>query len=226
MTANLLSRPRRGLRLVAGLAVLAGVLAASSGAASVKPWFWTPGQAAASLRANAPALFPELRPLGVRNVSCTGLAPGSAGRFDAFACTATLTHKGTTSSRKAWLKVRHAGSGSACLSRVSLGKISAACLSVPTTGGGTGQTGSPEEAAATVRIAMQRRMDPTTAGEWRTFTHVDCTGSAKLYECVFGDDVSGAATIYYTGAGPVLYWTSLVCSPETAARYPAGCKYP
>ena len=143
----------------------------------------------------------------MRRVAPAGAGPGANGRFDAFTCTAALTHQGATTTRKAWLKVRHAGAGTACLSRVSLAKISAACLAVPATGDGTTTPkGSPEQAAATVRIAMQRRMDPTKAGEWQTFTHVDCAGSAKLYECVFGDDVSGAATIYYTGAGPVLYW--------------------
>ena len=218
-------------RLLAPLvvsAVLCGaLLAGAAGATTVQPWLWTPGQAARALKTQAPSVFTSLKPFTVAGTTCVGASRPTDGRYDAFACTATLDRQGAKSRQKAWLRVRHAQAGTACVSRVSLVKVSAACLAVPTQGSGTQTSkGSPAEAATAVRFSMQRRMDPSKGGQWQGFARLECTGSNGLYQCAFGDDISGTATVYFTNSGPVLYWTVLTCSASAAALYPSGCKYP
>jgi hypothetical protein len=221
-----LPRHARATILLA-LAAFASLSVVAS-AAAAQPWLWTPRQAASALKAQAPSVFAGLAPFTVKATTCAGVSPATAGRYDAFACTQTLVRNGLSSRHKAWLKVRHAGTGTACISRVSLAKIPSSCLAVASTGGGGTKMskGSPAEAETAVRFAMQRRMDPSKGGQWQGFTRLDCTGSNGLYQCAFGDDISGTATIYFTGSGPVLYWTTLMCSASAAALYPGGCKFP
>jgi hypothetical protein len=219
---------RRHVALAVSLVLFGAlILGPAAEAATPAPWMWTPVRAAGALKAKAPTAFADLEPFTVAGVSCAGASKPAGGRFDAFACTATVNRRGSRSQQKAWLKVRHAGNGSACVSRISLAKVSASCLAVPSQGGGTQTSkGSPAEAATAVRYSMQRRMDPSQGGQWQGFTRVDCTGSAGLYQCAFGDDISGTATVYFTNSGPVLYFTTLTCSTSAAALYPAGCKFP
>jgi len=220
------AHPRR-FSLVAVLVAGALLVGAAAAAAAGPSWLWTSAHAATAIKAKAPLLFADLKPFSVQGASCTGVSKATAGHFDAFACTVTLVPQGkSATTRKAWLKVRHAGAGVACVSRTSLAGVPSSCLAVASTGGSQASKGSPEAAATALRYSMQRRMDASKGGMWQDFTRLDCSGSAGLYQCSFGESVSGTATVFFTNSGPVLYYTTLQCTDSEAAAYPVGCKFP
>lgn len=157
------------------------------------PWQWTIGQAGAKV--------------GGR---CVGKGAATAGRFTAFRC--------VVNGRVIWVKVRRSVTGKACVSRVSLARVPAACLKVPVVA--QGDEGLAFEA---VRFAINKRIRPDLRGMYQGITESSCSRtSATSFTCSWsGPQLTGSAVVSWPG--PSVRFTSFMCQPETREQSPEGC---
>ena len=111
------------------LAAASTSLAAPTSTAAVKPKPWQRSTAQAAAKVDGSSRFYE----GIRSFgksSCRGLGKQVARRYTSFTC--TFSAQGRLSdpavTKQAWLRVRPAGQGGACISLVGLAQINPACL--------------------------------------------------------------------------------------------------
>lgn len=168
------------------------LLWATTAAAAVWPWYWTPAQAARNLSASKPAAMPG--DYAMTTATCMGSGKPLAGRFTSFKCQATFKPtKLQTRPRTVtlWMRVRPYSSGQGCVSFVSLAAIPAACLAKD----GPRTLGTKPAAEIALKTAIQQRDGSPYDGE------LSCTGiGAGYYPCSFGGAEHATVVFHATGA--------------------------
>lgn len=140
-------------RIVLCLLLLSTVVVASAGAV-VKPWQWTPAQAASAVRSETELVYTDIGlDMELTKLTCRGVGKAVQLRYLAFSCPATYTRKGTiirpdeVKQVRVTVKMRKFGKGSIC---AAVGTVPTACLAK-----GTRAKGSMSEAYSAYRYTTQ-----------------------------------------------------------------------
>lgn len=111
-----------------------------------------------------------------------------------------------------YVKVRTWGAGKTCTSRVSLAKVSTACLAQPI---------ESEDPRMKIRRALGDRLDYGSA--YDLLKSNTCTGGRGVYQCsfvTFGRGDGTATVVYSTAANATVTFTTITCAADNQARFP------
>ncbi len=212
--------------VLAAFACTAGLHAATK----PKPWQWTPQHAtdrlSAALHAAGLRFFFDFgdEPTRAVGATCRGMGKPVQRHYVAFTCRfriAPLRSTGQPVHRRAWMRIRPRGTGSACFSLTGSSHIDPVCLNARDLAKPLRRRGQPPSTPAALAAGMVAKAMATrfkTGPAW-VFNSNNCFGEGGYYSCRFRSRVSGTAIVLTRGLKrPTVRFTSLDCKGKWAGR--------